>query len=411
MRANKWFTKFSLIVLIIGALSGCKKMDSSYKKFLEGGERRYSKLPDSVTFFPGNGRIKFQVLLSDPNISECRVYWNFKQDSVVVPVDKNEKGTDTISFLIGDLEEDRYDFSIFTIDKEGNFSLGLDTAAEVYGEKYISGLVNRGVINGELLAGNPRIFWLDPIDTTALGVEVAYKNEKGQPKTLFVPIDEEVTKINERPIGDSIQIRTLYLPEPLAIDTFYSNPETIVLEKAIPKELNKNKFSSYELPGDAQPYSGYAITALWNDKYHDMGDSYKMGYVGMPLWITFDLGAKAVLDHFVLWQMGSDNHAYLYWNANVKEFEIWGSNEPDADGSWDSWTKLGAYEVHKPSGLAGDNRTQEDIDAALSGHEFTFPEATPAVRYIRVKILDTWKRYANEERAFIQEMNFYGIEE
>src|SRR5699024_8356019 len=114
---------------------------------------------------------------------------------------------------------------------------------------------------------------------------------------------------------------------------------------------------------------------------------------------------------FMLWQMGSDNHAYLYWNANVKEFELWGSNEPDADGSWDSWIKLGVYNVHKPSGISGDNRTQEHIDAALAGHEFEIPENSPAVRYIRIKVLDTWKRYPTEERAFIQEVSFYGIEQ
>jgi len=412
MKVNNLLNKLCLIgMLLIGTLTGCKKMDSSYIKFLEGGEKRYSKLPDSVAFFPGDERIKLNVLLSDPNIRECRVYWNFKQDSAVMPVEKITKGTDTLSFLIDDLEEDRYDFSIFTVDKEGNFSLGLDTTAEVYGEKYKSGLVNRGIISGELLAGNPRIFWVDPIDTTSVGVVLEYKNENKQTKTVFVSNKEDVTKINERPVGDSVTIRTLYKPEPLAIDTFYSNPETIVLEKAIPKELNKNKLSVYDVPGDAQPYSGYSIASLWNNKYHDIGDSYKMGYTGMPLWITVDLGVTALLDRFMLWQMGSDNHAYLYWNANVKEFELWGSNEPDADGSWDSWIKLGVYNVHKPSGISGDNRTQEDIDAALAGHEFEIPENSPAVRYIRIKVLDTWKRYPTEERAFIQEVSFYGIEQ
>lgn len=416
MKRKLFIRQVLFITLLVGLGAGCKKMDSSYDQFLKGGEKRFSKMPDSITILPGNERIGFQLMLSDVNIEACRIYWNFKSDSVDVQLGSSQRTKDTVTVIIDGLTEGRYAFSIFTIDRAGNFSIGSDTTAMVYGSKYQSGLANRGIISAEIVSGTPRISWLKIENSSALDVVLSYKTQTGERKIAIISNDEEVTELDERPLGDSLQLTTRYIPGPGAIDTFYSASRTIILQQAQPRELNKSNFASLELPGDATAYSGYSVSALWDDKYYDISDAYKAGDkdkkgLVFPLSVTIDLGTTAVLDHFVLWQMGADHKSYFYWNANVKKFELWGSMEPDADGGWESWTKLSEHEVVKPSGLGDNERDDNDIDQALAGHTFDLPDDLPAIRYVRVKVLETWKNYPGENRFFIQELSFYGIEE
>ena len=105
---------------------------------------------------------------------------------------------------------------------------------------------------------------------------------------------------------------------------------------------------------------------------------------------------------------GNSSYNLLYTNANIKEWEVWGSNDPNPDGSWDSWTKLMVCNSVKPSGLPRGQLSQQDINAALAGEVFTFPRNTPAVRYIRIKVLDTWDP-AQNDHSLIGELTFYGI--
>ncbi len=58
----------------------------------------------------------------------------------------------------------------------------------------------------------------------------------------------------------------------------------------------------------------------------------------------------------------------------LREFEIWGSNNPNADGSWASWDSIGTFESFKPSGLPLGQVSAEDIQfARVDGEDFDFP--------------------------------------
>lgn len=389
-------------------LSGCSKMDSSYENYKDGREKRYSKRPDVIRIFPGFERIKIWMLLSDPNITESRIYWNNKTDSVEIPVKKDAYGTDTISFMITDLPEGTFSFSVFTLDRGGNFSIGLDTATTVYGAKYENGLLNRTMWNASLVNGKPRIYWNDPVDTTLIGTNVEFKSLDNEEKVIFVSNSESVTRINEKVLGDSVQYTSLYVPDSLAIDTFYSAVKTVILKEAIPRELDKSKFKPYPLPGDIGPKSGYEMSALWDDKFYNISDAFAALGTGIPHWYTFDLGLEVSLDHFILWQFGEYSTKYFYANANIKKCEIWGSTAPDPDGSWNGWTKLAECEIAKPSGLPLEKNTDEDIENALNGHKFIVAENSPPVRFIRIKVLETWKTYG-DGHSVLQEISFYGI--
>ena len=82
---------------------------------------------------------------------------------------------------------------------------------------------------------------------------------------------------------------------------------------------------------------------------------------------------------------------YYYSLHNPRVVEIWGSNNPNPDGSFDdSWTLLVSHTQIKPSGLPNGQLSQDDIDAAHAGETVTFPLTTPKMRYIRFKTLQNW---------------------
>lgn len=400
-----------LMVIITGLscfLPACSKMDATYKKFLKGGEVVYREKPDSLKVFPGHNRIKLSWLLTaNRNIVKCRVYWNSGADSVEVPV-KSGSIKDTVSVIIDNMEEGSYVFDIYTYDKAGNSSIAVDTTGHVYGDAYISTLSNRLIENAMLIAGKPKIKWYNEADTTAIGVELRYKSNDGMMHEIQVPLSDDITRIDERPQGDSIQYRTLFLPTPFAIDTFYTPYETIKLEEAIPIELDKNKFSAFPLPSDAALYSSkYVMTNLWDDNPDTFYETKKGS--GSPHWFTLDMGVTASLDHYILWQRKPTR--LFYANSSPRKWEIWGSNDPNPNGDWDStWTLLGNFESVKPSGEPLGTNTAADIAQAQAGDTFAFPAPTEPVRYLRIKILQTWDP-GGSDHAFIAEMTFYGIAE
>jgi hypothetical protein len=171
------------------------------------------------------------------------------------------------------------------------------------------------------------------------------------------------------------------------------------------KLLDKSKFREVDLPGDIGYGWGLSMSYLWNGVFsgYDMWHSADK-LDGMPVWITFDLGVTVQLSRIGLWQRQQDG--FLYAQNNLKQFEIWGSVDPPADGSWDNWTKLVEHTVVKPSNLPIGQVSQEDINAAAAGEQMDVPLTEPRVRYIRVKVLKTWTDggYA----ANIAEMSFWG---
>jgi hypothetical protein len=81
---------------------------------------------------------------------------------------------------------------------------------------------------------------------------------------------------------------------------------------------------------------------------------------------------------------------WYYDLGNLKRFEVYGSNEPNPDGSWDSWTLIGTFQSVKPSGLPLGQTSQIDLDYILAGEEFIFEKNLPEFRYLRIKTLEVW---------------------
>jgi hypothetical protein len=381
----------------------CSDMDATYKDLIKDGETTYVGKADSVQVGPGNKRLQlFWWLSADPQVKKVRVFWNNRNDSLEVPVAyKGEP--QQMNVIVENLTEGDYTFEMITYDDRGNKSVTTEVQGKVYGDFYTSSLVNRPLLNIDFFDHNVRmILWKDAAQR-AIGTELNYVDREGISQTTIVPATEDTTKIPDIMPGSTITYRTLYLPDPLAIDIFYSPLGT----KEIPEYalLAKTKFKKYVLPTDnTTTYSAsYPIERLWDNNagtfYHTANNS------GVPTWFTFDMGLTAKLGRIRYNQRNTP--ANVQWaDNNPRYFEIWGTADtPNPNGSWDNWTKLMDVESVKPSGLPLGQVTAEDAALAVSGEEFTFPSDVPPVRYIRVKVNGTW---GNSQAISIAEFTFWG---
>lgn len=178
------------------------------------------------------------------------------------------------------------------------------------------------------------------------------------------------------------------------------------------EELDYSKFKHYRLPNDPADFAPNYVYFLWNDNVSSNpsggGGWYRTANgTGVPNHITIDMGQSAKLSRMKFHQRGYiSNTPLLYNTGDVKRFELWGSNAPAADGSWDSWTRIDEFEIIKPSGSPITVNTSADIQAAIGGREFPMPLDIASYRYIRLKVLETW---GIVDYFWIGELDFFGM--
>lgn len=177
---------------------------------------------------------------------------------------------------------------------------------------------------------------------------------------------------------------------------------TPIFEQLIPK----TNWKAVHLPTDTWTQAeSYVIEHLWDNNIE--------GYPGifastnnsvLPQWFTIDLGQNVVISRIVEHQAQPASHQYA--GSAPKTIQIWGSNDPNPDGSWESWDSLGTFHSFKPSGLPLGKTTAEDTDYGwLHGEDFEFDHILPAYRYIRWKTLET---YASSGQVVMAELDIYG---
>lgn len=194
-------------------------------------------------------------------------------------------------------------------------------------------------------------------------------------------------------------------------DRWDNRSDTLVreLKPVYEKQLDRLKFYEYPLPTDEKAAWSWWMPYLWDGIIVNNTNVDKPGFHTAngkwPQWFSFSIGVKAKLSRFRYWQRGS---WVSFSDRNVKRFEIYGSNNPNPDGSWESWTKLLEGESVKPSGLPMGTNSAEDLALIGAGEEFVFPPGTPAVKFIRIKVLETW---SGDDAFFIMQVAFWGAEE
>lgn len=192
----------------------------------------------------------------------------------------------------------------------------------------------------------------------------------------------------------------------------YTDTLVVSLKPYFEQEIPKSGFVGLKLSSLFKLHSyGGGMDKMWDGITNVDNNLYYLqnGNTVMP-YFTFDMGVKAKLSRFRLWQRVN----YLFALHNPKLFEWYGTNDPvvaaDAETQgWENnpaWVKLMSCESKKPSGLpAGAALTTEDDAYARAGEEFEFPLDAPAVRYLRFKLISTW---SGSSGVHINELTFWG---
>jgi Domain of unknown function/Domain of unknown function (DUF5126)/Domain of unknown function (DUF4959) len=188
-------------------------------------------------------------------------------------------------------------------------------------------------------------------------------------------------------------------------DRWNNRSDTLIKSvKPVYEELiSKSTWKEVHLPTDtwAQADGGYQFSWLFDNNINTIFASTNLSV--LPQWSTVDLGKKVVLSRIVEHQQQAD---HFYAGSAVKKFELWGSNDPSPDGSWDNWVLLGSFNSFKPSGLPLGQTTEEDRNYAwFKGEDFSFDKLLPAVRYLRFKTLET---YSMSGQVVIAEIDLWG---
>lgn len=206
------------------------------------------------------------------------------------------------------------------------------------------------------------------------------------------------------------------VPQPFRIfvkDRWGNQSEVLATELTplYEEQIDKGNFRELNMPGDPAWFGSTRVSYLWNNTWSGSGSGSGSWFrtdngSGIPNHINFDMGVTAKLSRYIFWQRGTvSEHNLLYTAGSPREWEVWGSNNPDPQGSYDGWVKLMDCRIDKPSGLPIGNNAEEDIRVAAAGHEFRFPVDAPPVRYIRIRVNRTFQV---TDYFWMSELSFFG---
>ena len=253
------------------------------------------------------------------------------------------------------------------------------------------------------------------------GIRITAENETEKNLTVMVMVDslgEWVPSVDNIYTSAKQISRTIrgFAPNPkqFAItvrDKYMNFTDTLVttLTPLFEQALPKSRYTAVTLPTDAkQQYTSTGLSKMWDgDNWNWPNISLTDVTVNGPQWVTFDTGKLAKMSRIVIWDYPeyTNSGRMYYYGGNVRFFEIWGSDNPPSDGSWNNWTRLGTFESKKPSGLPMGQQTDEDYQLANSGLSFDFDISAPKVRYLRIKTIKNWQ---GSSFMSIAELQVYG---
>lgn len=388
--------KYMLVFFLLMAL-GCQ--EEGREDLINKSGSAPAQISDiEITPTPGGGIVKYEIPNDDNFLYVKAVY------EAPVGVTREAKSSKYHNELIlegyGDTETHNVKF----------FSVGRNTKESTAIEKSFNPLA-------------PSIYNVaETIDMNAVfgGIEVLYNNSDEAniivqvlvdtlgTATEYVPYDKLYTKLpNGRWVLRGFEaVETNFA---LIVSDPFGNKTDLIKATLTPLfeiEIPKDDFADLRLPNDSRSLrSKNPITHLWDGVINSNSNFWAsdQNQDPMPKWISLDFGNKYILSRLKMWQRG--NEEYTDGNLPI-DWEVYGSNDPNPDGSWDSWTFLYQFgKPYKPSGLPHKQRTQEDIDYARGGLDYEFTVIPQGYRFYRFKFNET---YGGGAFVIITEMTFWG---
>lgn len=252
------------------------------------------------------------------------------------------------------------------------------------------------------------------------GVNVQFDNETGNEYVLYILTKDEgnnwslydrLYTIEKKPNYTSRGLEAEPQDFAFVFQDKWQNVSDTLFQNITPlyeEELDKSLWEHYLLDNDNYfpLYPNRPLSNLWSKSTANWMLAPYPG-IELPVWFTIDLGQTAVLGRMKMNAISAStsNYQWFYSTGTPKVFEVWGSNNPSYDGSWDDWTLLDRFESVKPSGLPIGSNAPEDITAGLAGEDHKFSNFDHAYRYIRFKVIQTW---GSRPDIMLQELTFWG---
>jgi hypothetical protein len=394
--------RFLYLLLFVATLMWtCSKKADDYKDYLADGEIIYTGTTGKITIAPGNGRMSLKWKANtDPSITRYVVYYNNRQDSVIVP---NNKSLDSIGVVIPNLSESLHTFVILSFDAKGNRSVPVEVAnARVYGPIYQSKLLNRGYNASDLGTVNPdgslKLNFISP-DTINTQTEIKYTDAGNIERTVFIKGTENSITLPSVFPGKPIIYRSTYKPVANSLDAYtVSNYETFPRIYSFVL-CDKSLFMPVALPGDVYADSNTSWPNLWDGSVgpQDHPKEWHSSEQAMPQVFTIDLGK--VYDNLSQFEITGRSGGH-----NVITFELWGINTANItgastvvanDANWKSDMQAKGWV------LLGDLARDDD---GREAYKFNLLPNPPNVRYIRMRVKSVWSR---ENYSNIGEITFW----
>lgn len=241
----------SIIVLTftLTGLQSCQK----------GSIRQALKLSPvtSLQAYAGKHRVELRwQSTADASVTSARISWNGGADSTTVSI-KPSHASDSV--VIDHLAEGAYVFAVSLRNSKGNTSDKTSVNGHAYGEVYRSTMKNRALqqFNYYELQRNANIIW-GKADNGAVSTEISFVDDSGTMEMTSVPVYiAKATLLSLNPSVDSIiRYRTLFLPELTAIDTFYTDYDTLM--------IHSDAYVAPEVLWSGDPADGFGVWKLIN---------------------------------------------------------------------------------------------------------------------------------------------------
>jgi hypothetical protein len=219
------YKNLTVIIVTLFLTTACGDMMDLHQEFIRNGETVYMPKPDSVKFLAGNKKIYFECMLRNaPNVTTIDIFWNRGKDSLIIPVNPGT-GIFMVRDSLTNMGEQSYTFEVQASDAYNQHSLRITGFANSYGDLYQQSLVNRPYRGFALTDRNKdvsvELAWISAA-SGLIRSEVRYDDESGVPRTIRVLPSEMNTICEKATVNSVFEYRSAFLPEPDAVDTFYT---------------------------------------------------------------------------------------------------------------------------------------------------------------------------------------------
>jgi hypothetical protein len=217
-------------------------MDFKHEMYLEEGERIYIGKVDSLEIHPGENRASLKFWIKDPRAQSVVFSWVPYNDSITLDLERTSS-LDSFEVQIGDIAEGRYTLRAISYDREGDSSLPLEKSFRIYGDNYQSSLVDRIITSISFDDNNNSLDlnFSEIIYEGNIGIEIFHTNLNGEEKDSIL-YNQEITYPLTFPnidVTKGVSYRSIYLPDTLSVDTFYTDVKRIEISQKVNVVLNK----------------------------------------------------------------------------------------------------------------------------------------------------------------------------